>query len=199
MAETKAMLTQLKIKSRDVITLGTALIACASLTSCRTAPLEPHETIIRKLPPLREFTAATPGPFEQQFRIDTGETNLTRRSEFEQTRKLRGQSKERLLLRIDLSDWPEPLRSPARLWIGIGAPNSFTTEVTINLTFTQNGAGISTGLNNSINIDGVALMGCNFAVSDGDVTIDLENLGLSRDVDYTLHVIVYVPGKADPH
>ena len=103
-----------------------------------------------------------------------------------------------MLLKFNLSDWPEPLRPLARLWVGIGASNSFTTEVTINLNFSQNGTGVSTGLNNLTAIDNVALMGCDFAMQDGDVTVEVENRGLPRDVDYKLRAIVYVPGKVDP-
>ena len=41
-------------------------------------------------------------------------------------------------------------------------------------------------------------MGCDFPVKDGDVTMEIEDAGLPRDVDYTLHAIIYVPQKVDP-
>jgi len=83
------------------------------------------------------------------------------------------------------------------VWVGIGASNAFTTEISINLNFTQNGTGISTPLNNLFSIDGIAIIGCKFSVQDGDVTVGIENHGLPRDVDYALHAIVYAPGKPE--
>jgi hypothetical protein len=179
------------------------LVLCAFLSGCGTNRVEPTRLFAPKLPPPQPFVARTadgrPGPFEQQFRIDTGQTNLTPRSETAWPLRIKSNHKDRVLLRFDLSAWPESLRPAARLWIGIGASNAFTTEVIVNLSFSQNGVGVTVPLNNSIAIDDVALMGCDFAVQDGDVTVDIDNHGLARDVDYTLHAIVYVPKKLDPN
>jgi hypothetical protein len=169
---------------------------------CAAPQPDASEAIALKLAAPREFAfeSATDhaGPFEKQFRIDTSETHLTRRTVTEQSRRIQANSKDRMRLKFDLSEWPESLRPSARLWVGIGASNAFTTEVTINLVFTQNGTGVSTGLNNLTSIDGVALMGCDFALQDGEVTVEIENRGLPRDVDYKLHTITYVPKKLEP-
>jgi len=185
--------------------VGCAAIVCAFLTGCQaTQPGKAGENkmFALKLPAPQAFIQrspeSNPGPFEQQFRLDTGETNLTRRTEFEQPLRIRAQSRDRLLLKFDLAGWPEALRPLARAWVAIGATNTFTTEVNVSLNFIQNGAGVTTPLNNRISIDDLALMGCDFLARDGDVTVEIENAGLPRDVDYTLHAIVYVPRQVDP-
>jgi hypothetical protein len=197
--EMKNLPNSFKVFSRNAAIVSVAAIV---LAGCRTSRTDAPAPIALKLAPPHEFAAEAsadhPGPFEKQFRIDTGETRLTRRTDTDQSRCIAANSKDRLLLKFDLSDWPEPLRPLARLWVGIGASNAFTTEVTINLTFIQNGTGVSTGLNNLTSIDGVALMGSDFAKQDGEVTVEIENRGLPRDVDYKLHPIVYVPKKLDP-
>jgi hypothetical protein len=104
-----------------------------------------------------------------------------------------------LLLKFDLSDWPEALRPLARAWVAIGATNTFTTEVNVNLNFSQNGIAMTTPLNNRTSLNNIDLIGCDFLVNNGDVAVKIENAGLPRDVDYTLHVIVYVPRKVDPN
>jgi hypothetical protein len=154
-----------------------------------------------KLPSPKPLEAAMTrhlSAFEQQFQKDTGQTNSTPRSEFDRTLRIKGQSKDQLALHCDLSAWPEAQRKDARLWVGIGAPDSFTMEVNMTLTFTQNGIGITTPLNNLINIDGMALMGCDFAVQDGDVTIEIRNEGLPRAMDYRLHTTAYIPSGRRP-
>ena len=135
--------------------------------------------------------------FERQFRLDTGRKDSTPRAEFNQSLRIRAQSRDRLQLHFDLSAWPEPLQPSARLWVCVGAANDFTTEVNVNLSFSQNGAGVFLPLNNSTAIDGVALMGCDFAARDGDVTIEIENQGMPRDVDCTLRAILYVPETSE--
>jgi len=183
-----------------------AMIVCGLVAGCRTPGTTRdgnHRTFQQKLPAPREFAQGSsslqPGPFEQQFRLDTRETNTTRRAEMDQHLRVKGQSKDALLLKFDLSRWPETLRPLARAWLGIGATNTFTTEVNINLNFSQNGTGVNVPLNNRISINNIALMGCDFLVKDGNVTVEIENAGLPRDVDYTLHAIIYVPRKADPN
>jgi hypothetical protein len=144
------------------------------------------------------LSSAKPGPFEQQFRLDTGETNATRRAEFDQPLRIKGQSKTSLVLKFDLSSWPENLRPLARVWVAVGATNTFTTEVNVSLNFSQNGTGVSVPLNNRISIGNMALMGCDFLVNDGEVMVGMENAGQPRAVDFTLHAIIYVPHKIDP-
>ena len=196
----KSLLNTFPITGRAASVLGFAITGL--LAGCAAPKSAAPEVLSLQPAPPREFATDAltdrPDPFEQQFRIDTGESRLTRRTDIVHPRRVRANSRDRMLLKFNLSDWPEPLRPLARLWVGIGASNSFTTEVTINLNFSQNGTGVSTGLNNLTAIDNVALMGCDFAMQDGDVTVEVENRGLPRDVDYKLRAIVYVPGKVDP-
>lgn len=162
----------------------------------------PYHVFNEKLPPPHAFapdpSATKLSPFEQQFRLDTGETNSTRRAEIEHRLCVKGQSKDTLLLKVDLSEWPEAWKPLAQVWVGIGAPGEFTREVNVNLTFSQRGAGVSAPLNNFISIDGLALLGANLPVKNGDITVEVENAGLPRDVNYILHAIVYVPRTGNP-
>jgi hypothetical protein len=194
-----------RLVSHRLVTCAT-IIVCAFLTGCRTTQADrtgDSKIFTPKLPTPQAFAqgspASNPGTFEQQFRIDTGETNLTRRAEFEQPLRIKAQSKNSLLLKFDLSDWPEALRPLARAWVAIGATNTFTTEVNVNLNFSQNGIAMTTPLNNRTSLNNIDLIGCDFLVNNGDVAVKIENAGLPRDVDYTLHVIVYVPRKVDPN
>ncbi len=176
-------------------------LACTFLAGCHTVKSDAPKTFVPKLPPplpLATNAALRVSPFEQQFRIDTGETNSTLQAEFDRPLRIQGQSKDRLLLRPDLSAWPEALRKQARIWVGIGAASSFTTEVNVTLTFPQNGAAVTMPLNNMISIDGMTLLGCDFSTPDGDVAVEIQNEGIPRDVDYTLHAIAYVPWKPKP-
>ena len=181
-----------------VIRAGAVLVAAGICFGCQSRPIDSGAgsgsvLLAPPLPEPRAHGGAAPGPFEQQFRVDTGQIALTRRTEFEQSRRVRGQSRDRLEFRFDLSRWPQELRPLARAWIAVGATNSFTTELTVTLTFTQDGTSMTTPLNNRISVDNVALMGCDFAVKDGPVILEIENAGMSRDLDYRLHTIIYVP------
>jgi len=179
-----------------------ALFLGTWLTGCQTAATnncsEGKIFALKLAAPQTDSPNLSPRPFEQQFRLDTGETNATRRTEFDQPLRIQGQSKTSLLLKFDLSSWPDNLRPLARAWVAVGATNTFTTEVNINLTFSQNGADVNVPLNTRISIGNIALMGCDFLVNDGAVTVGMENAGQPRAVDFTLHVMVYVPRKTDP-
>ncbi len=156
----------------------------------------------QKIAAPRARTSAAPetaiGIFEKQFRIDTDETAATRRTDIERPVKLAVQAKVRLVLKFDLSDWPEQLRSRARIWVAVGAPDEITTEGPLGLAFSQNGVGMATDLNSTFNVDGVMVMGCDYAVSDGEITVGIDSRTHSREIDCTVHVIIYVSGKSDP-
>ncbi|MBC8096649.1 MAG: hypothetical protein H7Y43_12640 [Akkermansiaceae bacterium] len=182
--------------------LSLAALLCGLLAGCRSpqvqTPSASQPRIFQeKLPSPREFNlnARTHGVFEKQFQADIGETNALLLSVFEKNLTVKGQSEDVLLLNFDLSEWPESSRREAHLWVCIGASNAFTTEVNVNLNFSQNGTGVTAPLNNQIAIDDMALVGCDFAMQDGEVTVKIENSGMPRDVDYTLHAIAYLPRK----
>src|SRR5689334_3330299 len=119
-----------------------AIVSTAFLSGCQTSKDAAPIPFVQKLPPPRPFNAkaSTPlSPFEQQCRLDTGETSRTRRSELDWPLRIEANSKYRYFLRFDLSAWPADLRPDARLWVSVGASNSFTTDVAVNLTFSQGG------------------------------------------------------------
>lgn len=178
------------------LTLIYVLTAVVGLVvGCQTPTTGWDLTFDQKLPAPRE----TPGAFEKQFRKDTGETDLTRRAEVYRAMEIKGKAIDRLRLRFDLSVWPEPLKSTARLWVAVGGTNVITIDGPLRLTFSQSGTGVSTLLENKVSVDGVDLMGCDFAVKDGEVTVAIDNRGHAHPVKYSLHAIVYAPRKLNPY
>jgi hypothetical protein len=191
-------------KSHKVI-VCMAMILCGAFAGCETHQAAQNQTALhnrtftQKLPAPKEVTFdANLNPFEKQFRIDTGETNLTRRSEVDQSVRIDELAKDRLLFKFDFSAWPQSLRPLARLWVAVGASSAIATDGTLGLTFSQNGIGVFKELNYAYNVDGTILMGSDFAVKDGEVAVQIENRTHLSNLHYTLHAIVYVPRKAGP-
>lgn len=139
-----------------------------------------------------------PGIFEQQFRTDTGENSLTRRTEIDRSIPLKVGARERLVFKFDLASWPESLRPHARLWVAVSAPATITTEGPLHVGFSQGGVGLSAGLDYTYHRDGFILMGCDYAVRDGEVAVTIDNLNHLGDVPCGLHAIIYVPRKLEP-
>ena len=133
--------------------------------------------------------------FEKQFRIDTGEGESTRRGELERRIEIKVGAKERMVFKFDLTAWPKTLRPVARVWVAVGAPSTITTEGTLHVNFSQAGVGVSTGLDNTFNREGVILMGCDYAERDGAITIEIENPNHLSAVPCTVRAIVYLPRK----
>lgn len=160
-------------------------------------------TFDQTLPAPKKFSPAGPGgdspnAFEKQFRKDTGETALTRRAEVDRMISLEAMSsKSHLRFDFDLSAWPEDLRSHARMWIAVGATNTMSADGTLTLTFSQSGAGMVTELNNTYNVDGTMVLGCDYAVTNGEVTVEIENRTHLAGINCSIHAIVYLPGKLD--
>lgn len=136
--------------------------------------------------------------FEKRFRADTGESERTRRVAIERQIPVKVGAKERLVFKFDLMSWPEPLRPLARLWVAVGAPSAITSEGPLQVNFSQGGVGMTTGIDHTFNIDGVMVMGCDYAVPDGAVTVEIDNSNHLSDVPCSLYAIVYVPKKVDP-
>ena len=147
---------------------------------------------------VRETSVMPPGIFEKQFRIDTGESSSTRRVEFDRRIEVKVGVKERRIFKFDLGSWPELLRPHARLWVAVSAPAAITTEGPLHVSFSQGGVGMATGIDNRFSVDGVILMGCDYAVREGEVAVEIDNANHLAAVPCTLHAIVYFPGKTDP-
>ena len=95
-------------KSHKVI-VCMAMILCGAFAGCETHQAAQNQTALhnrtftQKLPAPKEVTFdANLNPFEKQFRIDTGETNLTRRSEVDQSVRIDELAKDRLLFKFEL-------------------------------------------------------------------------------------------------
>lgn len=144
--------------------------------------------------PQKCSTSAAITPFDKQFSKDTGATEKTLRTVFTQVLPLGDMhSTEHIVCKFDLSDWPAKLRSQARLWIAIGAPATISTAGVLNLTFSQNGCGMSTALNNNYNLEGMMILGSDYLLKDGEVTVDVENGTPLTNTACTLYVVGYVP------
>jgi len=170
---------------------------------CRTSEMPPRDVHLNlqqqfSAPQELKHKASAFAPFEQQFGRDTGETNSTRRAEMDWRLRVRGQSQNTMVLKFDLTRWPDQLKPLARAWVAIGATNTFSTQVNINLNFSQNGIGMTSPLNDRISINNFDLMRADFAVKDGDVTVKIANAGQPCDLNYALHATIYVPFKIDP-
>ena len=139
------------------------------------------------------------GTFEKQFETDTGETALTRRAGIDRTIPLGGVlATNRLRFKFDLSAWPADLRPLARMWVAVGAASAISNDGTLGLNFSQAGIGMSTELNNTYTVDGTMILGCDYAVKDGEVTLEVVNRTHLTDSRCMIHAIVYVPRKLDP-
>ena len=138
------------------------------------------------------------GAFEKQFETDTGETALTRRAGIDRTIPLGGVlATNHLRFKFNLSAWPEELRPQARMWVAVGAASAISNDGTLGLNFSQAGNGMSTELNNTYNVDGTMILGCDYAVKDGEVTLEIVNRTHLTDSRCIIHAIVYVPRKMD--
>lgn len=161
-------------------------------------------TFDQKLPPPQPCSPATPvshsgNVFEQVFRKDTGETALTRRAEFDRTIALGATSSQsHLRFDFDLSAWPEDLRPQARMWIAVGATNAISTDGDLLLAFLQNGAGMTTGLNNTYDVGGTMVLGCDYAATNGEVSVVIKNRTDLTGIPCSIHATVYLPAKRDP-
>ena len=101
---------------------------------------------------------------------------LTRRAEFDRTIALGATSSQsHLRFDFDLSAWPEDLRPQARMWIAVGTTNAISTDGDLWLTFSQSGAGMTTGLNDTYDVDGTMVLGCDYAATNGEVTVAIKN------------------------
>jgi len=181
------------------IMLGGLAAGCVTNRATQNPTVACNRTFTQKLPAPKGIAfGANLSPFEKQFRIDTGGTNLTRRAEVERTMRIKALGKNRLLFKFNLSAWPQSLSPLARLWIAVGASSAITTDGTLKLTFSKNGVVMSTELNNAYNVDGTILMGDDFAVKNGEVVVEIENRTHLSNLHYTLHAVVYVPSNVDP-
>ena len=156
-------------------------------------------TFDQKLSPPKIFsTGGTESTFEKQFRKDTGESSSTRRVEFERTVPLGAAfSKNTLHFKFSLSEWPADLRPLARMWVAVGATNTISAEGTLSLAFSQGNVGMATELNDTYNVDGTMVLGCDFSVKAGEVIVEIENRTHLADIHCSIHTCVYVPGKLD--
>lgn len=156
-------------------------------------------TVPEKVPaPAALASSASLAPlpaFEKKFRVDTGEGALTPRTEIQRTVVVKVGAKEKRIFKLDLNAWPAALRPPARLWLAVAAPSTITTEGPLRLEFSQGGVSMSTAVDYTFNMDGMILLGCDYAVRDGEVSVEVDNGNHLTDVPCTLHAIVYVPRK----
>jgi hypothetical protein len=143
--------------------------------------------------PLATGASGRSSSFEKQFRADTGQGAGTAGTAVERIVRVPVGAKKTVTLKFDLSAWPEAQRAGARLWTAAGAPDRITTEGPLQVSFSQNGLGMTTGIDHTFNVDGIILMGCDYAVRDGAVVIEIENSNHSAEVVCSVHAILYMP------
>jgi hypothetical protein len=143
--------------------------------------------------PLATAASESSSPFEKQFRADTGEGARTARIALDREVRVPVGAKKTVTLKFDLAAWAESQRAGARLWAAVGAPDRITTEGPLQVSFSQNGLGMTTGIDHTFNVDGTILMGCDYAVRDGAVVVEIENSNHSAEVVCSVHAILYVP------
>jgi hypothetical protein len=181
--------------------LWVSLFVCFTLGQASDTSIE-HLTFDQKLSAPQKFSPAggyLENVFEKVFRTDTGETNLTRRTEFDRTISLGAtDSTSHLRFDFDLSAWPKDLRPQARMWIAVGTTNAISTDGDLRLTFSQSGAGMTTGLNDTYNVDGTMVLGCDYAATNGEVTVAIKNRTDVTGLPCSIHATVYLPAKRDP-
>lgn len=134
--------------------------------------------------------------FEKQFVIDTGATNCPQTQFLRSIRLDKFPAKDDLTFKFLLSKWPDDLQPTARLWIAIGVTNTIANDGSLGLNFSQNGTGMETDLNNSYNIGGMMILGCDYAYTNGEVTVKVQNKTHLPDVRVSVCAIAYVP-KSD--
>lgn len=133
-------------------------------------------------------------PFEKQFVHDIAAPAVARVTEFSHAVVLdKSLAKNRMTFKFNLSGWPEKMQRSARLWIAVGATNAISTDGGLRLSFFQNGAGMTTDLNNAYNVDGLMVLGSDYAVTNGEITVSVVNKTSLSKVNFSVCAIAYVP------
>ena len=175
------------------------LLAVAPVTVIAAADANAGRTVLFSRPataPQPMPANTKPDPLEKQFRIDTHQSATTPRVQAQVSGRVQPSATAAFLIQPDVSAWPADVRQRARLWVAIGAPNIITSEGSLGVRFAQNGSGLETAVDNTFNVDGTIVFGCDYALADGSVTLDLIPGGRPNPVDYTVRAIVYLPETA---
>jgi hypothetical protein len=57
---------------------------------------------------------------------------------------------------------------------------------------------MTTGLNDTYNVDGTMVLGCDYAATNGEVTVAIKNRTDVTGLPCSIHATVYLPAKRDP-
>jgi len=149
----------------------------------------------QKLAAPQKTANAAATAFKKRFLTDTGATNALR-AEFVKTVKLGPQpAQDHFKFKFDLSKWPKEMQSSGRLWVAVGAAADVSASGVLSVTFSQNGVGVSTDLNNTYTVDHVMILGADNAVTNGEVTLNVKNQTCLPKVKLSICAIAYMPEK----
>ncbi|MFT3783406.1 MAG: hypothetical protein QM790_15450 [Nibricoccus sp.] len=178
--------------SQRVFKFAATLLFASMCGAAENAPI----VLDQKVPPPLANREAEPSArlFRTQFEKDTNATANTPSSTLVREVTLGGlKSESWFLVKPNLGDWPANVRDRARMWIGVGVPSSVSTEGSLKVTFSQNGCGMTTELNNSYSTGGVMILGNDSQVKDGEADLGIQNLTHLNQIKAIICVIVYLP------